>query len=1343
MLSIPRVFRAWSSAVMVAMFLLAVVAHGQVVNSNNWSTVQPILARNVVNITTPPTQVPGVNVSTNGLNLTDGPVLGNGHVTAAIGGTAAEQTYTITTTDFYNQTLPKIIGSVSVVTPGFDSGASYLQQQDPALGEVRSIFSEGSQSLKIRSIVAATANLLVIQLTNTGSSTITGVVVLTQPGSFAANDSLPAAVGVQASNKTGYITRSTAVSGNPFPGSAALATYLPDGSLTASVLTSTLVGNSLNLAPNTTVNVVVGIGGGYNSTTYLNDAITLANAQTDTTVTSLIAAHEAWWQNFWMSGATVNLGGGPVEKYWYTALYWLACFNRSGQEMAGMLGIQTEDDDGYGGWSTDYNTEDTYLGVFSAGHPELAGSYFVGINQYLPQGYLLAGNSSGTDGVLSDSGIGPGAQNAIPATDWGMHGDAAWLATVYVNYWNYTRNATWASQTGYPWLLAVAHYWDHTLVYENGVYNDIGSAQEEQSSYMLNAIGDLADMAAVYNTLIDMNASGAVTSSASDLALWKTEVANLAPLPTYTSGGLTYYNGTQDAPGGSLGLYGINPAVWSPTIGLGSTPAQIQAMQNTIYANGSYGWYGGNFVAWSFPASARIGLPETYNRFAAALGGRLNEPTLLRSNGTVVQAGGGSETMGSIETVDEMLLSSYDGVLRFFPAWPSARAVSFSDIGATGNFSVSSSLSGGVIGATTVVSNAGRALTIAQSFPGATITITDATPGTVVTGSTATVTAPTVAGHTYNVTFTGTNPILPDLATLGTASASSDIANLDWWAGYANDGQTMSYPTTLGWSSNSNLSTNHTEYYQIDLGTSMAFNEAVLWPRSDPGNVGAGFPSSYNIAVSNDNINWTVAATGKAATPPTGDVIVSLGAQNARYVRVNGLSLTANSSGNYYMQLAEVQLFNQTSAPQNQTITFNPIPSQLAGSTLTLNATASSGLPVSYSVVQNGICSVSGDTVTFLSAGNCGVNANQNGNAFYNAAPTASQIIAVNNPIAQTITFGAIAAQHVGGTLTVSATASSGLPVSFSVVQNGNCSVSGDVVTFLNTGNCGVLANQPGNNVYSAAPQVGQIIVVNSASSTPTAQTITFGAIAAQHVGGTLTLSATASSGLAVTFSIVQNGNCSISGNVVTFLNVGNCGVIANQVGNSTYSAAPSVGQIIVVNAAVSSTPAAQTITFGAIAAQHVGGTLTLSATASSGLAVSYTIVQNGNCNISGNVVTFLNVGNCGVIASQAGNSAYSAAPSVGQIIVVNAAVSSTPAAQTITFNPIPAQVVGGKLSVSATASSGLAVTFILVQNGNCSITGNVVTFLSVGNCGVIATQAGNSSYSAAPEVGQIIVVNQ
>jgi hypothetical protein len=166
----------------------------------------------------------------------------------------------------------------------------------------------------------------------------------------------------------------------------------------------------------------------------------------------------------------------------------------------------------------------------------------------------------------------------------------------------------------------------------------------------------------------------------------------------------------------------------------------------------------------------------------------------------------------------------------------------------------------------------------------------------------------------------------------------------------------------------------------------------------------------------------------------------------------------------------------------------------------------------------------------------------------------------------QTITFNPIAPQTVGTTLAVAATASSGLPVAFSVVQNGNCSISGNTVTFLNPGNCGVIANQAGNAGFSPAPAVGQIIVVNPAPAQPIAQTISFGPIPAQPVGATVPVSATATSGLPVSFTLVPNGNCSIAGNVVTLLNPGNCGVVANQSGNATYAPAPSVGQIIVVN---------------------------------------------------------------------------------------------------------------------------------------------------------------------------------
>ncbi len=162
-----------------------------------------------------------------------------------------------------------------------------------------------------------------------------------------------------------------------------------------------------------------------------------------------------------------------------------------------------------------------------------------------------------------------------------------------------------------------------------------------------------------------------------------------------------------------------------------------------------------------------------------------------------------------------------------------------------------------------------------------------------------------------------------------------------------------------------------------------------------------------------------------------------------------------------------------------------------------------------------------------------------------------------------------------------------------------------------------------------------------------------------------------------------------------------------------------------------------QTITFPSVASQNTGSTVALSASASSGLPVSYASSTSTVCTVSGSSVTTLAAGTCTIVASQAGNSVYAAATSVSQSFTVTATQQS----QTITFGAIPTQTVGSKISVNATASSGLPVTFTVIQNGNCSVSGNVVTMLNAGNCGVVANQAGNASYTAASPVGQIVVV--
>jgi hypothetical protein len=87
-----------------------------------------------------------------------------------------------------------------------------------------------------------------------------------------------------------------------------------------------------------------------------------------------------------------------------------------------------------------------------------------------------------------------------------------------------------------------------------------------------------------------------------------------------------------------------------------------------------------------------------------------------------------------------------------------------------------------------------------------------------------------------------------------------------------------------------------------------------------------------------------------------------------------------------------------TIVKNGQTISFTstaPTAAKVGGSTYTATATATSGLAVTFSSATPTVCTVSGAVFTFIATGTCTVNANQAGNATYNAAPQVQQSFTV------------------------------------------------------------------------------------------------------------------------------------------------------------------------------------------------------------------------------------------------------------------------------------------------------------------------------------------------------------
>jgi hypothetical protein len=436
-------------------------------------------------------------------------------------------------------------------------------------------------------------------------------------------------------------------------------------------------------------------------------------------------------------------------------------------------------------------------------------------------------------------------------------------------------------------------------------------------------------------------------------------------------------------------------------------------------------------------------------------------------------------------------------------------------------------------------------------------------------------------------------------------------------------------------------------------------------------------------------------------------------------------TLTGSYGGDSAYTSSTSNTISITVTQASQTITFGILPNKALNTPpFTVAATASSGLPVSFTSTTLPVCTVSGATVTLVTTGTCMIQASQAGNTNYSAAASVSQHFTVTPTPNQTITFGALANQVFGtAPFTVSATASSGLAVSFTSTTPPVCTVAGATVTLVSAGTCTIQASQAGNGTYAAATPVDQSFTV-----TPKSQTITFGVISSKPFGTLpFTVSATASSGLAVSFASTTSSVCTVATATVTLVSAGTCTIQASQAGNSNYAAATAVNQSFTVMAG------SQTITFGALPSQAYGAApLTLSATASSGLAVSFTSTTLPVCTVSGVTVTIVSVGTCAIQASQAGNANYAAATSVTQHFTV------TTASQTITFGSLSNQAYGtAPLTLSATASSGLTVAFTSSTPTVCTVSGATLTLVKGGTCTVQAAQAGNTDYAAAPPVTQ------
>jgi hypothetical protein len=132
----------------------------------------------------------------------------------------------------------------------------------------------------------------------------------------------------------------------------------------------------------------------------------------------------------------------------------------------------------------------------------------------------------------------------------------------------------------------------------------------------------------------------------------------------------------------------------------------------------------------------------------------------------------------------------------------------------------------------------------------------------------------------------------------------------------------------------------------------------------------------FGTALDGTQLNAGASVAGSYVYSPAAGAVLTGGVHTLQ------VTFTPTDSANYEVGSTTVDL---TVLPAAQTITFGPLGAVLEGhAPITLAGTASSGLPVWYSVT--GPCSVVGTTLTITGVGTCAVTAHQDGDPSYAAA---------------------------------------------------------------------------------------------------------------------------------------------------------------------------------------------------------------------------------------------------------------------------------------------------------------------------------------------------------------------
>lgn len=692
--------------------------------NNGSNNAASIVSKHHIVFTHPPVKIPNT-VSV------DAPLLGNGSIAAAISGAPEKQVYHLARNDFwrlqsdYDQSFPTIAGKIIIEMPALKR-AAYKIDQDIYSAITTASFTNATNSVEIKSFVAATADLLLIEISNKGKSNIPVSVKLVLPETEdfvnqSSDNMLPATTATGTDKDVSWITRAF-IDHVDIPTKVACGLKLSgDGFKNSS------------LAPGKKLWIACALSGNFKNDDCLQAVRHTLNTFNKDSTQIITNKHQAWWKSYW-DKSWIQIPDKAIERLYYISNYTLASCSRDKDFPPSLFGswITRERPDWNADYHLNYNHMAPYYGLYSSNHIEQADPYYAPLLAFAERGKYYAQKVTGiANGMLLPVGIGPlgiettrktknmerkdpdfikGRHTEDEGLFWGQKSNAAYAVVNMSMQFYYTCDSTFTAKV-YPFVKSVATFWEGYLKMENGEYIIYNDAIHEGTLGDTNPILSLGLVRLVMRTAIDMGKTLNVDEER--YARWEDIYNRLASYPVQERNGKKVFRytskGTAWVDGNTLGIQHIYPA---GQINIDSKQEWVTVAKNTIAEMGR--WLDMNGSNSFFPAAVRIGYnPDTilyqlnkYVHHTYPNGFQLNNPHGIENCSTVPN------------TINEMLCMSTGGVIRLFAVWPKEKDAAFHTLRAEGAFLLSSRLSKGAVDFVRICSEKGKECVVRNPWKG-------------------------------------------------------------------------------------------------------------------------------------------------------------------------------------------------------------------------------------------------------------------------------------------------------------------------------------------------------------------------------------------------------------------------------------------------------------------------------------------------------------------------------------------------------------------------------------------------------------------------------------------------